>query len=53
MEVSINGKEQIGKIWKGEKVKGYKVPTPSGGSIIVRGGKGKKGYIGRIKPDKS
>lgn len=47
------GKNKSEKIWKGDKVKGYKVPTPNGGSIIVRGGKGKKGYIGRIKPDKS
>ena len=46
-------KNKSEKIYKGDKKVGYKVPTPNRGSIIVRGGKGKKGYIGRIKPDKS
>jgi len=42
------------KIYKGKKVVGYEVPNKSGGSIIVRGGKGKEGYFGRIpKPAKS
>ena len=45
-------KEKSEKIWKDGKVIGYEVTTPDGGKIIVRGGQGKKGYIGRIKPDK-
>lgn len=44
------GKSQ--KIRKGGKVVGYSVPTPDGGQFLVRGGKGKKGVIGRIKPEK-
>ena len=44
------GKSQ--KIWKDGQVVGYEVRTPDGGSIIVRGGLGKEGYIGRIKLDK-
>ncbi|HEX9899652.1 MAG TPA: hypothetical protein VGC81_10525 [Candidatus Methylomirabilis sp.] len=45
-------KSKSQKIWKDGKVEGYKVPTPDGGSIIVRGGQGKQGHIGRIKPEK-
>ncbi|MFQ5853213.1 MAG: hypothetical protein ACE5JU_21860 [Candidatus Binatia bacterium] len=46
------GKPKSRKIWKDRKVVGYAVPTPDGGEIIVRGGKGKAGYEGRIKPEK-
>jgi hypothetical protein len=40
------------KIMKAGKIVGYLVPTSDGGHIVVRGGQGKEGYIGRIKPEK-
>ena len=41
------------KIMKGtgqsQKTTGYIVPTPNGGAIVVEGGEGKDGYLGRTE----
>ena len=40
------------KIAKAGMTVGYLVKTLDRGYIIVRGGQGKEGYIGRIKPER-